>query len=263
MTTFRVATYNANSLRARLHIVLPWLQQTAADVLCLQETKVADEAFPAKAFEEIGYQVVFRGEKAYNGVAVATRHRIEAVAYGFDDPENRSEDEGRLIRCVVKGLPVVNTYVPQGRAVDHDQFRIKLRWFERLEELFDRHYSPDAPFLWCGDLNVAPGPEDVYAPELLKGHVCFHPAVREAFASVKSWGLVDVFRKYNSGSGHYTFYDYRVPNAVKRRMGWRIDHILATAPLAERAVGSWIDIATRLKKKPSDHSFLVSDFEGP
>ncbi len=259
-STFRVATFNANSLRARLHIIIPWLDDSQVDVLCIQETKVQDQDFPIDVFTEIGYEVVFRGQKSYNGVAVASRHPIEEVLFGFGDDEDSEEDHARLIRCQIRGISLVNTYVPQGRAIDHPYFQIKLKWFERLRKLFERDYSPDEDLLWCGDMNVAPEPEDVYAPEKKEDHVCFHLAVREALKRVKSWGFVDLFRKFNKEPGQYTFFDYRIRGSVKKGLGWRLDQIYATEPMSERAVNCWIDLEPRLAAKPSDHTFLIAEF---
>jgi exodeoxyribonuclease-3 len=257
---FSIATFNTNSIRSRLHIVIPWLEKNPVDVLCIQETKVQDEDFPKESFNKIDYNVIHKGQRSYNGVAIASKHEMKDIAVGFDDSENSPEDEARLIRCVVKDIPVVNAYVPQGKALDHMYFQIKLRWFGRLRDLFERNYSPDEPLLWCGDLNVAPESRDVYAPDRLADHVCFHEDARKALEEVKAWGFIDVFRKFNPGPDLYTFYDYRIPNAVKRRLGWRIDHILATAALAERAEKAYIDLSPRLAQKPSDHTFLVAEF---
>jgi exodeoxyribonuclease-3 len=243
-----------------MHIVTSWLKENPIDVLCLQETKVQDEDFPQEAFNEIGYNVIYKGQKSYNGVAIASKHVINDRAIGFDDPENTHEDEARLIRCTIKDIPVVNSYVPQGKAVDHVYFQIKLRWFERLKDLFDRNYSPNEPLIWCGDMNVAPESIDVYSPDRHTNHVCFHKDVREALENTKSWGFVDIFRKFNTDLNQYTFYDYRIPDAVKKHLGWRIDHIFATAILAEKAKKAYIDIGPRLAKKPSDHTFLVAEF---
>jgi exodeoxyribonuclease-3 len=262
-TLFRVATFNTNSLRARLHVVIPWLVEHKVDVLCLQETKVQDADFPDGDFEEIGYSVVHRGQKSYNGVAVASRHDIGEVVFGFDDPENAPEDEARLVRCVIRGISIVNAYAPQGRGIDHPYFQIKLRWFRRLRELLEKDYSRDTPLLLCGDLNIAPGPMDVYSPETLGAHVCFHPDAREALKDLTEWGLVDIFRKFNPGPNEYTFFDYRVPNAVKRGIGWRIDHILGSRPMDRIAVRSSIDMRPRLMERPSDHTFLIAEFKRP
>jgi len=257
--TFLVATINTNSVRSRLPIVLDWLQAKSPDALCMQETKTQDEFFPAEAFAEIGYRVVFRGQKAYSGVAIASKEEPEEVSFGLDD--GGEPDEARLVRAVYRGIPVVNTYVPQGTALDSPHFQYKLEWFRRLRAFFDRHYSSKKPLLWCGDLNVAPEPMDVHAPERLLGHVCFHPDVRKALRDVMAWGFVDVFRKYHPEPNHYTFWDYRVPNSVQRGLGWRVDHIMATRPLADRSVGAFIDVEPRLRPKPSDHTFVAAEFQ--
>jgi len=258
--TFEIATFNVNSIRSRRHIVIPWIEKNRPDVLCIQETKVADREFPAEAFLKIGYHVIFRGEGGRNGVAIASTEKPQEVSFGFDD--GGPPDEDRLIREVVSGIPVVNTYVPQGQKPDSPMFPYKLEWFQRLLAFFQRHYSPQEPLIWCGDLNVAPEEMDVHNPKRLLGHVCFRPEVWEAFEKVKTWGLVDVFRKHHPREpGEYTFFDYRVPKAVERGLGWRVDHILATPPLADRSTDCWIDIEPRLATKPSDHTPLVAEFE--
>lgn len=260
MGIFRLATYNVNSIRSRLHIVLPWLRQKRPDVFCMQETKVEDEQFPVAAFADEGYQVIFRGAKQYNGVAIAFRKNPETILYGLGN--GGPADEDRLIAAVFNGITVVNTYVPQGREKETVHFTYKLEWFKRLRYFFERHASPTTPLIWCGDLNVAPEQIDVHDPKRLLGHVCFTPEVWEAFASVRSWGLADLFRTHHPGEpGRYTFFDYRVPNSVKRGLGWRIDHILATEPLASRCLACEIDLDPRLAEKPSDHTILTADFE--
>jgi exodeoxyribonuclease-3 len=259
MGIFRIATYNVNSVRSRLHIILPWLAKHRPDVLCMQETKVADGLFPQDGFRAAGYHVTFRGAKQYNGMAIASREEPQAVRFGLSD--GGPADEDRLIAAVFAGIPVVNTYVPQGRERETIHFSYKLEWFERLRKFFTRTYSPDAPLIWCGDLNVAPEEIDVHDPKRLLGHVCFTPEVWEAFAAVRSWGLDDVYRRQHPGeAGHYTFFDYRVPQAVRRRLGWRIDHILTTSTLASRTLGCDIDMNPRMEEKPSDHTILVAEF---
>lgn len=255
----RVATYNANSIRARLDATLAWIAENEPDILALQETKVQDADFPVDAFKDAGYHVVFRGEKSYNGVAVISREEPRDTAFGFDD--GGPPDEARLVRAVIGEVSIVNTYVPQGRAVDDPLFRYKLHWFERLGVLFEREYTPETPLIWLGDLNVAPRAEDVYDAVRLDGAVGFHPDERKALAALVEWGLTDVFRKHCGEGGQFTFWDYRIPQSVKRNLGWRLDHILATAPLASRSVNAWIDRDARLKPRPSDHTFLVAEFE--
>ena len=260
MGTVKIATYNVNSIRSRLHIVIPWLQRNQPTVFCMQETKVEDDKFPIKDFEDAGYHVVFKGEKRYNGVALASLKRPEEISYGIDDDGPRDED--RLIRGVFEGITVVNTYVPQGYDREDPRFQYKLQWFKRLRKFFFRHFSPQKLLVWCGDLNVAPEEIDVHNPKRLLGHVCFNPQVWEGLASVKAWGLVDVFRQHHPDEpGQYTFFDYRVPKAVERELGWRVDHILATPPLADRSKTCSIDMEPRLADKPSDHTILTGEFE--
>jgi exodeoxyribonuclease-3 len=270
----KVATYNANSIRSRLELVLDWLRREAPDILGLQETKVQDADFPAEPFREAGYHVVFRGQKAYAGVAVVSREEPREVAFGLDDDPSTSPsagsgrssgqgqpDEARLIRAAIRGIPVVNTYVPQGRSPDSEHFQYKLEWLARLRALFERHYSPQEPLLWMGDFNVAPEPIDVYDPKRLKNHVDFHPEARAALQQVKEWGFVDVFRRHHPHEpGQYTFWDYRVRGALERGLGWRVDHIWATEPLAQTSTRAWIDVEARRAERPSDHTFLVAEF---
>jgi len=262
MTTgqFKVATYNANSIRARMPLILDWLERESPDVLCIQEIKVQDKDFPAKPIRDAGYKVVFKGQKSYAGVAIISKEEPEAVAYGFDD--GGEPDAPRLIRTVIEGIPVVNTYVPQGRDPDSEHFEYKLAWFGRLRVLFERHYAPDEPLLWMGDFNVATEDIDVYDPNRLRGHVDFHPAAQSALEKVREWGFVDVFRKHHPGEpNQFTYYDYRAKNPIERGTGWRVDHIWATKPLAEKSVKSWIDVDARRAERPSDHTFLVAEFE--
>ena len=208
---------------------------------------------------EAGYHVAFKGEKAYNGVALVAREKPGEVRFGFDD--GGPEDAARLVTAKVGSLRVVNAYVPQGRALDHPMYPYKLEWFRRLKTLFDARFSTRMRLLFTGDLNVAPGPDDVYRPETKTDHVCFHEDVRKAFEDTKAWGFEDVFRKHHPEPEQYTFFDYRQRNSVKNKRGWRIDHLLATPPLANRCRDAFIDLEPRLREKPSDHTFLVADFD--
>ena len=258
--SLKVATYNANSIRARMDLILDWLEAEQADVLCVQETRVQDDEFPEEPIREAGYHVVYRGQKAHAGVAIISSLESQDVEYGFDD--GGEPDEPRLIRAVIAGLPVVNTYVPQGRSVDSEHFAYKLEWFARLRDLFERHYQPQEPLLWMGDFNVAPEPIDIYDPKGKMDHVDFHPDARKALEEVKAWGFVDVFRQHHpDAEDQYTYYDYRAKDPIERGIGWRVDHIWATKPLADRATDSWIDLEARRAEKPSDHTFLIGVFD--
>lgn len=254
-----IATYNVNSIRSRLPVVIGWLEKHSPAVLCMQETKVEDGKFPREAFESQGYSVVFRGEKRYSGVATVSLKKPDFLSAGFDD--GGPPDEERLLRTDFGDLKVINVYVPQGQDVESHHFQYKLNWFKRLRNYLERHFSPADFVVLCGDLNVAREPIDVHDPKRLFGHVDFNPEVWAAYDTLLEWGLVDLFRKFHPGEkGQFTFYDYRVPNAVRRGLGWRVDHILTTPALAEHATGCWIDMETRLAEKPSDHTVLVAHF---
>ncbi len=254
----KVASFNVNSLRIRLPIVLQWLSETQSDILCVQETKVQDIDFPADEFERSGYKYAFKGQKKYNGVAIFSRSEITDVQIGFDD---EPRDQARLIKAEINGVAIVNTYVPQGYSPESEKFEYKLNWFRRLRTFFDKNFRPTDPVLWVGDFNVAPQPIDVYDPEGLLGHVCFHPAVHTALTEVMQWGFVDVFRMHCDQPGRYTFWDFRLPNSVKRNLGWRLDHIMATRPLAKKSTACYIDKKPRLADRPSDHTLIVAEFD--
>lgn len=253
----KVASFNVNSLRARLTIVLQWLAEHQPDILCVQETKVQDTDFPTDAFDRTEYKYVFKGQKSYNGVAIFSRSEISSVQFGFND---EPKDQPRLIKAEINGIVIVNTYIPQGYLPVSEKFEYKLNWFNRLLTLFDKNFKPTDPVLWVGDFNVAPEPMDVYDPEGLLGHVCFHPDVHKALEKVMQWGFVDVFRTHCSEPGHYTFWDYRVRNSFKRNLGWRLDHIMATEPLAKKCTACYIDKEPRLAERPSDHTPIIAEF---
>lgn len=254
----KVATFNVNSLRMRLPIVQDWLQKESPDVLCLQETKVQDPDFPSAPFAQLGYHITFRGQKAYAGVAIATRLAPSDVRFGLDDGEE--PDEARLIQLTVQGVSIVNTYVPQGQSIDLPQFQYKIRWLSRLRQYLERHSSPSKPLIWLGDLNVAPEPIDVHDPKGNAKHVAFHPDARNALQQVKDWGFVDVFRLHHPEPGQFTYWDYRIPSSLDRNLGWRVDHIWATRTLADLSPRAWIDVEPRRAERPSDHTVVVAEF---
>jgi len=255
----RIATFNANSVRTRLTTILKWLRKNGPDVLCLQETKVQDKDFPAEAFIDAGYHVEFRGGKSYAGVALLSRSKPGEVVFGLDD--GGEPDGNRLVAAKVGSVCVVNTYVPQGRDIEHPMFRYKLEWFGRLRSFFDRHFTPRMRVVWVGDLNIAPEAIDIHNAEKQADHVCYHADARAAFAKACEWGFVDVYRKHHPEPGRYTYFDYRFPHLVKANKGWRVDHILATPSLASKSVDAWIDLQPRLRPIPSDHTFVVADFD--
>ena len=258
MSRMKIASFNVNSLRVRLDVVVQWLQAHQADVLAVQETKVQDVDFPSGAFEEIGYKYAFKGQKSYNGVAIFSKGEMKNVEAGFEDDPR---DEARLIRAEVGGITIVNTYVPQGHMPESQKFDYKLSWFARLRRFFEKNFTPADPVVWVGDLNVAPEAIDVYDPQALLGHVCYCPEVTEALKGVMEWGFTDVFRKHCKDAGQYTFWDYRARNPLKRNLGWRLDHITATRAIAEKSTACYIDREPRVVDRPSDHTVIVAEFD--
>ncbi|MEI7590325.1 MAG: exodeoxyribonuclease III [Deltaproteobacteria bacterium] len=258
MKNFKLATYNVNSIRSRLHIVIPWMREFLPDILCMQETKVNNEQFPVNSFAEIGYQIYFSGSGRYNGVAIASREHAQDVSHGFPDD---CTDADRLITAKFPQLTIINAYVPQGREKDSPHFAYKLKWFEHFYEMLCANFHPDEMLLVCGDLNVAPDPFDVHNPARLRGHVCFTEEVWDVYRQWQIWGLNDIFRKFHpQEEGCFSFFDYRVPNAIDKGLGWRIDHILATKPLSDKATNCVIDTAPRRATKPSDHTPIIATF---
>lgn len=257
--TLKIASFNANGIRPRIPVILDWLKDNDPDVLCVQETKVQDPDFPEKPFGEAGYHVAYKGQKSYNGVAIVSKTPLIQVRTGLNDGEEI--EEARLISAQFQNdIIIVNTYVPQGQQPDSEKFKYKIEWYERLLAYFQNNYSPERLLVWVGDLNVAPTRMDVYDPEKLYGSVCYHPDEHQALEKLMSFGFIDIYRKHKPDEKEFTFWDYRIPNAVKRGLGWRIDHILATRPMADLSVNAWIDKSPRLLPKPSDHTFIVAEF---
>lgn len=257
----RIATFNVNSIRSRLDTVLDWLAKNRPDVLCLQETKTPDADFPAVAIRSARYHVLFRGEPKYNGVAIVSRVQPDEKGFGLDG--GTRADETRLAWARFGDVWVVNTYVPQGRDIEHEMYAYKLEWFKRLRLFFEKHLRPDWLVAWVGDLNIAPEAKDIHNAEKQAHHVCFHHEARKAFERTKAWGFEDVFRRHHPEGGQYSYFDYRQKEAVERGLGWRVDHILATKPLAERSTDAFIDLAPRRAERPSDHAPVIADFRLP
>jgi exodeoxyribonuclease-3 len=254
----RIATLNVNSVRRRMPLVLDWLATHKPDVLCLQETKVQDQDFPADAFRDAGYHATFRGMKSYNGVATLSLEQPERVLHGLY--AGRDEEDTRILQTVIRGIPIVNTYAPQGYSITSPKYAAKLEWFARIREYFETYLDSSKPGVWLGDLNVAPEPIDVYHPDRRVNDVDFHIDARNAYKAAVAWGFVDVFRKLYPDRLQYTYWDY-YRNALERNFGWRIDHILATAPLAERCRAVDVDMEPRRSKDASDHTVVWADFD--
>jgi exodeoxyribonuclease III len=254
----KIATYNVNSIRQRLPIVINWLAEHQPDVMCLQETKVQDKDFPIDAIERAGYHATFRGIKAYNGVATLTRAQPERVQYGLE-PGPDVED-ARVIQTGLGGITIINSYVPQGYSITSEKYAFKLAWFRRLRAYLEASLNPSDPVLWVGDMNVAPEPIDVYHADRRVNDVDFHIDTRMAYKEANNWGFIDVFRRLHPDRIQYTYWDY-YRNALERNFGWRIDHILATEALARRCRAVEVDMAVRTIKGASDHTVVWAEFD--
>jgi len=252
----KIATYNANSIRMRLGIVKKWLAEHQPDVLCVQETKVQNSEFPLDEFDGLGYEIAFMGQKSYNGVAIFSKAKPDSVEFGLDE---EPRDEPRLVLARFGDVNIINTYIPQGADPESEKYVYKLDWYKRLREFIEKRFTPADKVIWLGDLNVAPTENDVHNPKGLLGHVCFRQETWDAYQNVLDWGFTDILRKHYPDDVIYTFWDYRGSTFVNNR-GWRIDHILATDSVAECSVDCYVDKEPRGAEKPSDHTFLVAEF---
>jgi len=251
-----VATWNVNSILARMPLVLRWLDDVRPDVLCMQETKCTDDKFPTLVFQERGYKCQLFGQQSYNGVAILTRGECETGHRGY--PGDDETAQSRLITSTVEGIEIVNVYIPNGQAVGSEKFEMKLGWMRRLRQFFDDNYDPSRPVLLCGDFNVAPEERDVHDVRLWQGRIMFSEPERTTLQNIKVWGFTDAFRLHNEEGGKFTWWDYRA-GEFRRNLGLRIDHIWITEPLVSRSVRTWIDIEPRTWEKPSDHAPVITE----
>ena len=275
----RIATWNVNSLKARLEKVEWWLERAAPDVLLLQETKLSDETAPVLPFSMAGYELLHHGEGRWNGVAIASRVGLAKMVSNFGDGPVRSsaagasvpgaeEDfdpfhEARMVSAVCGGVRVVSVYAPNGREVGSPFYAGKLAWFARLRRWLDETQDPRAPLVIGGDFNVAPADLDVWDPAAAHGGTHVSEPERAAFRTLLDWGLQDAWRARNPTLRRFTWWDYRAGN-FQRDEGMRIDHLLATAPAAARVVAVEVDREARKGKPvPSDHAPLVLDLDEP
>jgi exodeoxyribonuclease-3 len=253
-----VATWNVNSIKARLERALMWLEKTSPDIVCLQELKVETDAFPYEELRAAGYHAAVHGQKTYNGVAILSRARPENIIVGFEDDD--VDDQSRAITATIQGVTVMSLYIPNGQAVGSDKWEYKRRWFRRLHAFVDERFRPDGTLLLCGDFNVAPAHADVANPEKWTDSVLFHPEAREMLLEITEWGLTDTVRIHHVGQGPYSWWDYR-RLAFPKGDGLRIDHILATESMADRCTEAWVDRDERKGSKPSDHAPVLATFE--
>jgi exodeoxyribonuclease III len=274
----RIATWNVNSLKARLEKVEWWLERARPDVLLMQETKLSDADAPVMPFQMLGYELAHHGEGRWNGVAIASRVGIDDVMTNFGDGPVRDSsagasglaeddfdplDEARMLSAVCGGIRVVSIYAPNGRVVGSPFYEGKLAWFERLRRWLDEARDPSEPIVIGGDFNVAPADIDVWSAAEAHGGTHVSEPEREAVRRLKAWGLTDVYRAHRPEPGRFTWWDYRAGNFHKN-LGMRIDLLLASRPVAERVTWAEIDREARKGKPvPSDHAPLLIDLDEP
>jgi len=260
----RLATWNVNSLGARLDFVLSWIEASRPDVLCLQETKLSDEAFPEAAFADLGYGSVHHGDGRWNGVAVVSRVGLDQPRRGFGSDEDAYGC--RIAAATCGGLRVHSVYVPNGRSLDSEHFGYKLAWLARLRTYLDETCDPGGEVAVCGDFNVAPNDDDVWDVARLAGATHVSAPERAALQGVLDWGLEDVVRRFHPQGGVYSWWDYR-GGAFHLGHGMRIDLVLLSGAPAARTVHAEIDREARKKSpsgtKPSDHAPVVVEIAPP
>jgi exodeoxyribonuclease-3 len=254
-----VVTWNVNSLKARLPRVREWILDAAPDVVCMQETKLADDKFPTEAFTEMGYESVHFGQGQWNGVAIVSRVGLVDASANFASGIE-PDTEARIVSATCGGVRISSVYVPNGRALDHDHYRYKLSWLERLRAHLDLTCSPGDDVIVAGDFNVAPEDRDVWDASALEGSTHVSEPERAALARVCAFGMEDTFRRFHDAAGLHSWWDYRGGDFHKGK-GMRIDLILATRPVADRSRWTVVDRNARKGEQPSDHAPVLLSFD--
>ncbi|MFH2128771.1 MAG: exodeoxyribonuclease III [bacterium] len=252
--TLKIATWNVNSIRIRLPLILSWLSEQQPDIVCLQETKVEDHQFPEQELREAGYNAVFSGQKSYNGVAILSRFPLKEVQHGFQD--GWDSENKRLLMASHEGIHIVNVYVPQGQTEDSPKFEYKLQFLEKLLSELSSRFTAADPVIVLGDINIAPEARDVVSAEEMQNKVSFHPREHRFIEQFKQWGLQDAYRRFHQEGGRYSWWDFRT-RGFERNEGMRIDHIWVTESLAGLCEACDIDFDNRSQPKPSDHAPVI------
>ncbi|MGI9145834.1 MAG: exodeoxyribonuclease III [Chloroflexota bacterium] len=256
----RIATWNVNSVKVRIPRLLPWLDERQPDVVCLQETKLADDAFVAllgKALAERGYALAVHGEPQWSGVAILSRVGLESVLIGIPGGPGFPHPEARAVSATCGDIRVVSVYTPNGRVPDSDHYRYKLAWLAALRDMLS---SDAGAVIVCGDLNIAPADADVFDPQAYVGQTHVTPLERAALADLQAIGLRDVVRDHWPTQRVFTYWDYRA-GMFQKDLGMRIDLVLASAAIAARVRAAWVDRQARKGNLPSDHAPVIVDLD--
>lgn len=251
----KLATWNVNSLKVRLPQLLDWLGAQQPEVVCLQETKLVDQAFPSAELQGAGYQAAFAGQKTYNGVAILTRDPARDVQVGIP---GFADEQKRLIAATIGETRIVCAYFPNGQSVDSDKYAYKLQWIEALTAWLRGELARHPRLALLGDFNIAPDERDVHDPQAWEGQVLFSAPERAAFRTLIDLGFADAFRLFEQPEKIYTWWDYRMM-AFRRNMGLRIDHILLSAALAADCRACSVDKEARRAERPSDHAPVIAE----
>lgn len=254
----KIATWNVNSVRARIELVREWLAAEQPDICCLQETKCVDEQFPREELEELGYSIATYGQKTYNGVAILSRRGLEDAVCGLPD-EDLASAEARVIRATVEDFMVLNLYVINGQQVGAEKYEHKLAWLARVAEYVRSEFPMTEKVVVCGDFNVTFDDRDVYDPDKWREKILCSTPERDALRQLMQPGLVDLFRAHHEEGEHYTWWDFRT-RGFSRNRGLRIDHLLVSPPALEACEAIEIDRDNRAAPKPSDHAPVVATF---
>ena len=261
-----IATWNVNSVRTRISQITDWIRNVNPDILCLQETKVMNDSFPLKPFEELGYEVTIHGQKSYNGVAIISKYKIENIIKGFtignEEEENysRFNEQKRLISADINGLKIINVYVPNGSSLDSEKFDYKINWLNYLSSFLKEQVNEDDLVCLVGDFNIAPSSIDIHAPEKYEGGIMASKIEREALNNVIKGRFIDAFRIFEKNTGHWSWWDYR-NNAYELNKGWRIDHIYISSNLTSKLKSCVIERGQRENLQPSDHAPVLVNLE--
>ena len=261
-----IASWNVNSIRSRREILLSWLLKNDIDVICIQETKVQDQLFPTEIFQENGYEVIFHGQKSYNGVAIASKFPIEEPKKGFsslieiDDCNKDIDEQKRIISAVINGVKIINVYVPNGSSLNSEKFKYKINWLNSLASLLDQQERNGELVCLLGDFNIAPSNKDIHNPKKFEGSLMASEIERNVLNKVLKERFIDAFRIFEKNTGHWSWWDYR-NNSFELNKGWRIDHIYLSKNLLSNLKSSVIERSQRENNQPSDHAPVMINLD--
>lgn len=256
--SFKIATWNVNSINVRLPHVLKWLETSPVDVLALQEIKTENDKFPLSYFENLGYHVISNGQKTYNGVAIISKHPINATSFSLP---HLLDEQKRVLVATIGNIRIINFYIPNGESLQSEKFQYKITWLKAATQMLQTEIENFKNIIVLGDFNIAPQDEDVHDPKLWQGHVLCSDIERQFFQEWLALGFFDTFRLFEQEPRCFSWWDYRMAS-FRRNLGLRIDHILASNFLKQHCQACWIDKTPRAWERPSDHTPVILELKG-